>query len=686
MPHLLRRLSRTSTASSSGPPPPYTSTASTPSPPSSSTVPPPAAAPAPPVVFPEEYRVHPRLPTVCFVRPDQLLSHLKLLGAFHALEARVKAAPPGGAEIELVEQGGKALDGKKRWALFVTMAVGRFERWLQKLEGNKLGASMLPPLDVALVLHSYQLNPRRLDEDRLRIFPQLKELQDLLLQRLAETISPNSAQYYPPPDDVQDWEELIKEPFDGLTAYEESKGRFVNSPRDGIKTFVPWLTPDGTGYAQSSFRYLSPSGDLITHERLGLAKLSSDIYDVTAGSYRFVPGYSFGPAFGLAMAETVDTGKFLAGTVVSSLEAPATPSESYRAKYVRDRLQDRSTGIGRLSTRQEAAGRMGWTREGARRVLVQHIGETRKRCVTHILTCYTGGEPFSLDLAAAVLRQGSFIRKMSSLGWLDSGRFAAENDQTMQRCVARYHAFMSLLQSMPHVFCVPTLDIDLAWHTHQLSLSYRSHTWYWCGRFVDHDDKVEENALSNAFKATAKAWQSKFGVPYSTCGCPLPFTPPVVKAFKSLRPFSSPSSTSTFSTPGALAAASHPSDHNALVVLSPSLQAQRKEREKEAEKRARRAQKERSLSRSAREEKRGEGGEGKWAHQAAFFLPIPLIAAGAVGVALTAGAMAGCVPTEPNVVDRAGGATCGTSGGACTARNSEQSSGAGGGGGGCGGQ
>lgn len=38
-------------------------------------------------------------------------------------------------------------------------------------------------------------------------------------------------------------------------------------------------------------------------------------------------------------------------------------------------------------------------------------------------------------------------------------------------------------------------------------------------QFVDHDDKVEENSLDNAFRLTAQAWQNRFGVPYSTCGC-----------------------------------------------------------------------------------------------------------------------------------------------------------------------
>ncbi|KAF8582970.1 hypothetical protein K439DRAFT_1285906, partial [Ramaria rubella] len=45
-------------------------------------------------------------------------------------------------------------------------------------------------------------------------------------------------------------------------------------------------------------------------------------------------------------------------------------------------------------------------------------------------------------------------------------------------------------------FLVPTLDIDLGWHTHQLSgARYMSDTVRHVGRYVDHDDKIEEGVL-----------------------------------------------------------------------------------------------------------------------------------------------------------------------------------------------
>ena len=66
---------------------------------------------------------------------------------------------------------------------------------------------------------------------------------------------------------------------------------------------------------------------------------------------------------------------------------------------------------------------------------------------------------------------------------------------------------MDLLSSSFSLFAVPTLDIDLAWHTHQLQSSYRIDTAKAVGRAIDHNDKVEETDLGYGFDDTAKLWE-----------------------------------------------------------------------------------------------------------------------------------------------------------------------------------
>ncbi|GAA5856560.1 hypothetical protein JCM8547_005863 [Rhodosporidiobolus lusitaniae] len=659
---MFSNFSRSSVASSlllpKDAPPGYTSTKALPILPSA------PAVPAPSPVFPSTYPIHPSLPPTLLLTPSSLSSHLLLLSSFHALRLAVSALPSHSGL-----GAGKELGGDEKWGLFVTTAVWRFEKFLEMLRGKgeghvkeELGGVM--PLDCALVLHTYLLNPRRFDEDKVRNanLSQLSLFSDVLLTQVAECISPLNFAYHPSPAHAEAWKILTSLPFDPVAAFSTSEGRMVVCPRTRAREFVPWLTPSGTGYAQAGFKFTTQGGEVITHEVLGIAKLAGDVYSAKCGA-----GY-------------------IAGTVHSSLESPSTPSNSYRAKFVVSAIQDRSNPLARATSREEVGRAMGWSRRGARRVLGEVVGEGRRGCVSLIIACYTRVEPFSLDLSAAVLRQTTFITKLSQLGWLSPSRFPSPSSSVLlQRSVARYHAFLSLLQSRPEVFAVPTIDIDLAWHTHQLMARYKTDVKVYVGRFVDHDDKVEENALADSFERTAKAWQSRYGTPYSHCGCPVPSPPPSIAR---LSP--SPSTSLSPEAEHDEQEATHPSDHNSLVLLNSAvMEEKRKEREKglEAWRRRERAKRRKSTGsmdmgagklerEEGEEEGRGKGGGG--VRPAAFFMAIPaVLLVGSIDPLVNA---SGCVPTEPNHSQGLNSGTCGTAGGACVSALSDPSGGGAGGG------
>jgi hypothetical protein len=69
--------------------------------------------------------------------------------------------------------------------------------------------------------------------------------------------------------------------------------------------------------------------------------------------------------------------------------------------------------------------------------------------------------------------------------------------------------------------CVPTLDVDLAWHTHQTMPAsyYAACTSRGGTKFIDHDDKIREDKLSEAFEWTSKVYQENFNEVYSECTC-----------------------------------------------------------------------------------------------------------------------------------------------------------------------
>lgn len=123
---------------------------------------------------------------------------------------------------------------------------------------------------------------------------------------------------------------------------------------------------------------------------------------------------------------------------------------------------------------------------------------------------------FALDLGGAVLRQGTFVDKMVKIDWLHSPSVA----DTMTRLLTKYSRFFGIMASNPGKTAVPTLDVDLAWHTHQLSpSSYYAYSVRETSKFIDHDDKIEETTLNTAFEWTSKTYQEKYGEVYSECTC-----------------------------------------------------------------------------------------------------------------------------------------------------------------------
>jgi hypothetical protein len=123
---------------------------------------------------------------------------------------------------------------------------------------------------------------------------------------------------------------------------------------------------------------------------------------------------------------------------------------------------------------------------------------------------------FALELGGAVIRQSVFSDKMYSLDWLHSP--AARH--TMKRLLLKYSRFIRIMAIHPLHVAVPTLDLDLGWHTHQLSpKSYFDYTLIHNRKFIDHDDKINEDALSDGFEWTSKTYTKMFGEVYSECTC-----------------------------------------------------------------------------------------------------------------------------------------------------------------------
>ena len=72
-------------------------------------------------------------------------------------------------------------------------------------------------------------------------------------------------------------------------------------------------------------------------------------------------------------------------------------------------------------------------------------------------------------------------------------------------------------------FCVPTYDIDLIWHSHQLQpVSYCKDMLELLGKILEHDDtdadRTKGKKLDVGFSGTTKQWEDTYGFRYWRAG------------------------------------------------------------------------------------------------------------------------------------------------------------------------
>lgn len=99
------------------------------------------------------------------------------------------------------------------------------------------------------------------------------------------------------------------------------------------------------------------------------------------------------------------------------------------------------------------------------------------------------------------------------------------DDRFLEESVCRYKSFLHLSKMLieRHVdlFCVPTHDIDLIWHTHQLyPAAYCEDLTTILGAILDHNDRDSgssesgKNNLGLMFLQTKELWEDTYGSMY----------------------------------------------------------------------------------------------------------------------------------------------------------------------------
>ncbi|KAF2667462.1 hypothetical protein BT63DRAFT_426332 [Microthyrium microscopicum] len=511
------------------------------------------------------------------VTPDQCIAHLKLLEAFHQLREDIGntdnlfdiQSPPSTEELQQPEKTpivhGVDLDAlaqvrvrEKRWAVFVARAVDRFEKWWDtcvpttiqgapcaKLTGKTLceqkgidrialmgdaimqlgGRDHLPPLDVLMVWHSYMLNPRCFLEDCFRYGKMDFYATPMPWPAIDKCIDIVTFEYNASEQAVNNFAAATGLNWNNT---EDSAAKALICPKCAANVEIPWtdgstwhpesktMTP-GIGYADPGFTWIcSNCESILTHDYLRVRKFHNDVHMLIRADLP-MPGTVLNangkPETRISYSQSASGGYENRGPSNYLPNLLLKKGLDKILESVLDNPQSTMSDVKTVIEMQIAD--KSWLfaiRQSRLRMLPPERLSVRKMMSRY----WFNSSPFALDLAGAVIRQGSFVEKMHDIDWLHSPAL----NHTMERLIVKYSRFMKIIKDHPRTTVVPTLDVDLAWHTHQLNAQgYYAFSDKTTRKYIDHDDKIEESALSDAFAWTSKTYAAEYREPYSECTC-----------------------------------------------------------------------------------------------------------------------------------------------------------------------
>lgn len=145
------------------------------------------------------------------------------------------------------------------------------------------------------------------------------------------------------------------------------------------------------------------------------------------------------------------------------------------------------------------------------------LGQYPKMNLIHLSV--RGGVEVLEDLVSSVMRQERFWTKITQIQWLYSPMIL----DSVIEATERYLRFQELVKKNENKRdFLPTLDIDMVWHTHQLfPKKYLDDTIRATnGIVINHEDTINEELLDFSFQKTCTTWHKAFDEDYTCCPCP----------------------------------------------------------------------------------------------------------------------------------------------------------------------
>ncbi|KAM0327175.1 hypothetical protein ACHAQA_006307 [Verticillium albo-atrum] len=496
---------------------------------------------------------------------DVCLAHLRLLFAFQVLKNEV-GYTDGLWEIwdERAKGNAKVLAAlrEKRWALYVARAVDRYAAWWQSFVPDMLLESdlvtpgmvgrtgryigfvndakpmkwtedMLPPIDVLMTWHAHMLNPRLYFEDCLRYGHDSLWAGGMPWEVVNKAID-GGFKWIATDDRVANWTARTNLAWSNQ---DDADIKDLRCPACPEILSIPWTTCGlpknysgnsrpgiaGSGYGDGQLeRKCSACGFVVTNDSLRVAKLLKDI-QIAIKTGSAMPGTILDLKTGVPALvkekERYDSDQLfpsrlarrgLLMEIVEMMDPKTAKEPSMLA--VKDVIEVHTGKFADQAKLNHVQDRHG-IKKATEFSLNLHARQQTRRMMSRY---WQNASPFSIDLTGCVIRQSSFTEKMVTLNWLHH----PTAKQGMWKNVTKYERFFEIMSKNPDEVAVPTLDVDLAWHTHQLSpKEYYEYSILTTSMFVDHNDKVDEEKLGVAFEWTSKTYQKAYNEVYAECRC-----------------------------------------------------------------------------------------------------------------------------------------------------------------------
>lgn len=529
------------------------------------------------------------------IRPPQfipnipeVITHLKLLKVFGQYKRLILHEYKDAIDFRKAE---------KRWTLFLMVAVRRFIIFVSalKLRASKykkaprdyettidggsreftvMANQLVPPLDVLMVWHSFILNPMTFYDVFVRNDMYYFINYPFPLHIIDSYIDSNSFEYIVPIEFKKNYVDLLSEftnnesdlyyDIDPDTFYHQKITIYCPYTGKAITEDVALTSPDNRGYgdigfmtANDSYKYKSlhhwyggPS--IISHDELRIMKLDYDVQHSAGleGIFKYYSKIMTSPRYNGRNPQRISD------EISKSVIAEA--QECFKFKSLNDDVKHGFPTLKDILSRVNSKNQKRRTTE---RLILE-------RYMKFNLICFTIPNSINIgeDLVGCVLRQEKFVEKINDLDWVNF----PDIKELLVDVMAKYHRFFSIItaKSLKQML-VPTLDIDLIWHTHQLMLYgyIRDCKYSECQTMIDHNDDVSETLLIDAFQYTARLYKDKYKKDYSACSCEYCTIKKPKSTFKLLEYFKLGNNIEEVEKNNEIDDATHTSDHCSGEIL-----------------------------------------------------------------------------------------------------------------------